>query len=182
MKKMFILAVPILLLMGSVLFALTLAKATVEELTMESSCVVHGMIQQVECRWENQEQGTIATFITVKVLETLKGENESRVVVKQQGGQIGEWGDVIPGTPAVNKGDEVILFLVKNQDSYEIHSIALGLFRIYSDNSGQKMAINDLQNVNLIDPQTGIEIKGDEANTAFVLNPFLTQIKAYLSD
>ena len=44
------------------------------------------------------------------------------------------------------------------------------------------MVINDLRNVNLIDPATGQEVKGDKANPSFTLFPFLNQIRSYLSD
>ena len=182
MRKYFKLTISLLLLLSSVIFALTLAKATVEELTQESTLIVHGIVQQVESRWENQDQGTINSFITVDVVEYIKGMDESSLVVKQMGGQIGDWGDVISGTPVLNKGDEVVLFLVKHQNSYEIHSIALGLFRVYADDLGQKMVINDLQNINLIDPSTGKPVEGDETNPAFSLYQFLGQIRSYLSD
>ena len=182
MRKYFILTVMLLLLLSSFIFALSLAKATVEELTQESTLVVHGIVQQVESRWENQDQGTINSFITIDVVEYIKGMDESSLVIKQMGGQIGDWGDVIPGAPVLNKGDEVVLFLVKYQNSYEIHSIALGLFRVYADDVGQKMVINDLRNINLIDPVSGKQITGEETSPAFSLYQFLGQIRSYLSD
>ena len=182
MRKYFVLSILTLLTLSSFIFALTLLKTTVEELTQESNLIIHGTVQEVECRWENRAQGTINTFITVNVFDYLKGTDDSRVVVKQLGGQIGDWGDVISGTPVLRKGDEVILFLVENEESYEIHSIALGLFRVYSKELGEKMVINGLRNVNLIDPATGQEVKGDKANPSFALFPFLNQIRSYLSD
>lgn len=182
MRKYFVFSILAILVFNSFISALTLEKATVEELTQESTLIIHGTIDQVNCQWENREQGNINTFITVNVLAYVKGINESKVVVKQMGGQIGEWGDVISGTPVLQEGDEVILFLVKNKDSYEIHSIALGVFRVYSNDLGEKRVINDLRNVNLIDPATGQEVRGDEANPTFTLYPFLSQIRSYLSD
>jgi len=122
------------------------------------------------------------TFVTINVFDYLKGTDKPEVIVKQMGGQIGEWGDVISGTPQLRKGDEVILFLVNNKESYEIHSIALGAFRVYSNDLGEKRVINDFRNVNLIDPSTGREVKADEANPSFALFPFLSQIRSYLSD
>lgn len=182
MRKYSILSFLVILAFSSFIFALTLVKTTVEELTQESNLIIHGTIDQVESRWENQDKGTINTFITINVLDYLKGIDESKVVVKQMGGQIGDWGDIISGTPLLREGDEVILFLVKYKESYEIHSIALGVFRVYSNDSGEKRVINDLRNVNLIDPANGLEVKGDDANPSFALFPFLSQIRSYLSD
>ncbi len=182
MRKNLLITVSVLLLFSSVIFALTLAKATVEELTQESTLIVHGIVQKIENQWENQDEGTINSFVTIDVFEYIKGMDESSLVIRQMGGQIGDWGDVIPGTPVFSKGDEVILFLVKHQNSYEIHSIALGLFRVYEDDLGQKMVINDLRNINLIDPVTGNPVAGDEANPAFTLSQFRGQIRSYLSD
>ncbi|NOQ97758.1 MAG: hypothetical protein GQ561_06300 [Calditrichae bacterium] len=182
MRKYFVLSILTLLTLSSFIFAITLLKTTVEELTQESNLIILGTVQEVECRWENRVQGTINTFITVNVFDYLKGTDDSRVVVKQLGGQIGDWGDVISGTPVLRKGDEVILFLVENKESYEIHSIALGLFRVYSNDLGEKMVINDLRNVNLIDPVTGNQVEADEANPSFTLFTFLNQVRSYLSD
>ncbi len=97
---------------------------------------------------------SIYSFADLEVIETIKGEKLQKITVRQLGGQIGNWGMFISGTPYLQEGDEAIFFLVRNGDFFEIHSIALGLFRIFQDEAGNEKVVNDLGNVHLQDPLT----------------------------
>jgi hypothetical protein len=160
-------------------YSLTIARATLEELTSESELIIYARVAVSECRWENEAQKTISTFADLEILEVIKGQNSVKVTVKQLGGQMGDWGMVISGTPYLQRGDEAIFFLVPHGEYYEIHSIALGLFRIYEDESGLQKVVNDLSNINLIDPRTQSEVTPGEKVQAFDLRPFVSQIKSY---
>lgn len=171
-----------ILLVSSQAFSLTLSRATTEELTNESAIVLHGRVKSVEYLWENENLRTINTFITVDVDEYIKGSDDYQIVVKQMGGQIGDIGDVISGTPSLEPGEEVVLFLVESNGSYEIHSIALGLFRVFIGQDNSKQVINDLRNVYLIDPVTRQIVQPEDALTSFPLNAFISEIKSYIKD
>lgn len=180
-KKIFY---PILgtLLLGSAI-ALTVERASVEELTTEASIIVYGRVLSVESVWENPGKipGNINTFIDVQVLEAVKGNSEDRISVRQMGGKIGEFEDVIVGTPRFREGEEVLLFLVQHEGYWEIHSIALGAYRIFTDESGTNRAYNDFTAVNVIDPATGKQILYDPAENNYELDSLIGEIRSYLS-
>lgn len=74
--------------------------------------IVYGTIERVESQWE-VSGSSIETLITVRVVESLRGDAkpESRLVVRQGGGQIGELRQVAAGMSRYEPGEEVVLFL-----------------------------------------------------------------------
>lgn len=167
-----------LLLFTILAFALTLAKASLEELTRESVIIAHGRVVGLEARWENPSHTAIETAVRFQVDEYLKGSGPAELEVVQMGGRIGDFGDVVPGTPHLVKGQELVLFLQSNRGKLEIHSIALGCFRVITKEDGSKYVMNDLRNINLVDPETGREIQPEDALTYLPLHTFLSQVRA----
>lgn len=158
--------------------SLTLANASLGELTNESSVVIHGTVESVRCEWEDESEHTIRTIVRFQVEEYLKGSGGWYVQVEQMGGQIGDIGDVIVGTPILKKGDEVILFLVNDQGVLKIHSIALGCYKIIHTPDGIRRAVNDLSDTHLIDPITDKVISRENSILSYELNQFINGIKS----
>lgn len=163
-------------------YSLTIARASLRELSNESEFIVRARVISSHCEWGNEANKIIHTFADLDILETIKGEKVEKITVRQLGGQIGDWGMIISGTPYLQKGDEAIFFLVRNGDVFEIHSIALGLFRIFTDASGNEKAVNDLGNIHLIDQQTGRELDAVERIQSFEVSAFINLIKSYESE
>lgn len=94
------------------------ADATVvRALTLEEKCrvaplIVYGAVERIESEWEVPE-ASARTLITVRVIQTLKGDAkaETRLIVYQGGGQIGGFKQVAPGMSKYEPGEEVVLFL-----------------------------------------------------------------------
>lgn len=168
-------------LITSTAFPLTIAKASLQELATESAIIVHGEINSVEYQWEDESQRAINTFLTIEVNQYLKGSGESHIVVKQMGGKIGDLTDEVHGTPVFEPGEEVVLFLLEHHGAYFIHSIALGSFRVFSDQENTKRVMNDLRNIHLIDPETGKEVLPEDAVTAFHFDAFISKINSFVS-
>lgn len=179
-KRVILAAGIVLLLCAGQLWSLTISKASLEELSVESALIIVGEINSIEYVWEDANQNAINTQLTIDVSRYLKGSGESQIVVTQLGGFIGDLGDVIPGTPRFEEGDEVILFLLENNGKYWIHSIALGCFRVFEGEAGEKVVINDLRNINLINPTTGEKVKPEDAITYFPMDDFFDKIESYL--
>jgi hypothetical protein len=158
--------------------SLTLANASLEELTYESAVVIHGTVESVHCEWEDESGHTIRTIVRLQVEEYLKGSGASYIQVEQMGGQIGDIGDVIVGTPILNKGDEVILFLVNDQGVLKIHSIALGCYKVVQTSDGLSRAVNDLSATHLIDPDTDKVISRENSIFSYPINQFENQIRS----
>ncbi len=172
----------LLAMMWNFSYSLTIARATLKELSNESELIVRARVTSSHCQWENEVQKNVYTFSDLDVIETIKGEKVNKITIRQLGGQIGDWGMIISGTPYLQKGDEAIFFLVRNGDFFEIHSIALGLFRIFKDESGNEKAMNDLGSIQLIDPLTGREISPVEKIQTFEVSSFINLIKTYTSE
>lgn len=162
--------------------SLTIARASLRELSNESELIVRARVTSNHCQWEDEIHKIIYTIANLEVIETLKGEKVDKITIRQLGGQIGDWGMIISGTPYLQKDDEGIFFLVKNGDFFEIHSIALGLFRIFMDESGNEKLLNDLGDVELLDPSTGREVSPVEKIHTFEVSSFINLIKTYISE
>jgi len=157
--------------------SLTLAKASLEELTTESAVVIHGTVEATHCEWEDESGHTIRTIVRVKVKEYLKGAGSPYVQVEQMGGQIGDIGDVVVGTPVLKKGDEVILFLMNDNGTLKIHSIALGYYKVVETKEGTILAVNDLSDTHLIDPNTHDVISRENSVFSYPLTKLMNQIR-----
>lgn len=172
-----------LLLLGltaSPALALTLQLSSAEKLTADSDLIVSGRVISVEYAWEDETRRAINTLLTVEVEQYLKGRGNATVVVRQLGGRIGNFGDEIPGVPQFQAGEEVVLFLVSHRGDYWIHSMALGAFRVFSDETGEKLVYNNLPDVTVIDPATQQTLRGEDVFGVTVLGEFIAQIKSYV--
>jgi hypothetical protein len=154
---------------------LTVAKISLDRMTLGSNLIIYGTVVSAHSLWEGQ---AINTYTSIRVKETLKGEGREFITVKQMGGRVGDITDEVTGSPELNQGEDVILFLVDWQGNYWIHSIVLGKFSIVTQN-GNLVAYNDLNNVGLIDPVTNREvIDATEKINAFSLDSFLNEIRS----
>ncbi len=120
-----------------------------DDLIVGARAIITGKVLSVGSRLD--EQGRIFTYITVRVQEVLKGQvDERRIVLKQAGGQVGERGSIIFGTPDFKTGEQVLLYLGTWPDgSLRVHQLMLGKFSItVNPQTGNKYAIRDLGSVN----------------------------------
>jgi hypothetical protein len=142
---------------------------------------VAGRITSVEFVWEDETHRAINTLLTVEVDQYVKGDGNATVVVRQLGGHIGEFGDEIPGVPMFDTGEEVVLFLVKFNGEYLIHSMALGAFRVSTEETGQKIVYNYLPDVTIVDPDTRQTLPSETVFKAAALPDFIAQVMSYIN-
>jgi len=157
------------------LSALTVEYVGIDRLAKESSIIVYGKVLSSYSVWEGH---SIYTYTTLSVKEMIKGETASKkVVVKQLGGTVGHISQAVDGTPKLQSGNNVVLFLRYWKGAYWIHSIVLGHFNIIEED-GIKYAFNNLNNVGLIDPVTKKLIEDENRiENRFELNTFISSIK-----
>jgi hypothetical protein len=170
-----------LLLFGIVpvtrLFGLTVEYIGLERMTKESQIIVYGKVLSSYSVWEDK---SIFTYTTIEIKELIKGEYRSqKIVVKQMGGTVGYISQVVDGSPKLEIGKEVVLFLRDWKGAYWIHSIVLGHFQVYEEN-GKKYAVNNLNNVGLVDPITKKLITDEsKLENRFELNTLIQSVKNY---
>ena len=120
-----------------------------DNLIVGARAIITGKVLSVGSRLDEQDR--IFTYITVRVQEVLKGQiNHRRIVLKQAGGQVGERGQTIFGSPEFKTGEQVLLYLGTWPDgSLRVHQLMIGKFSITVDpQTGNKYAIRDLGSAN----------------------------------
>ena len=117
-----------------------------DELIIGARAIVRGKVLSLSCQLDS-DQDRIFTYITLRVHEVLKGQIDDRkIVLKEEGGQVGTRGSIVFGTPQFKLGEEVLLYLDTWRDgSLRVHQMLLGKFAIVADpTSGKKVVIRDL--------------------------------------
>ena len=108
-------ALPVL---GILLFATTGHAATALRLDLPAlvaaaDLVVRGTVSSASCRMA--DDGRIVTDSVVHIDETLNGNpDDDAVVVSTLGGEVGNRGQHVSGSPVLRAGDEVVLFLQRS--------------------------------------------------------------------
>src|SRR5262249_14351741 len=75
--------------------------------------------------------GAISTLVTVHIERSYKGRLGEAVVLKQPGGQLGDRGFWVAGSPEFSVGQRDLLFLSARQDgSAYVTDVALGQFQL----------------------------------------------------
>jgi hypothetical protein len=121
-----------------------------DDLIVGARAIITGRVLSVGSRLD-EEQNRIFTYVTIRVKEVLKGRlAERRITLKQAGGQVGERGSIIFGTPEFKTGEQVLLYLGTWPDgSLRVYQMMLGKFSITVDpQTGHKFATRDLGGMN----------------------------------
>lgn len=95
---------------SAVATATVLLPADLQTAVTESGVIVHGRVVDVRSAVTAPPHG-IETFVTVAVVEALKGNPGSSVTFRVPSGQVGRYRRVVVGAPEFVAGDEVVVFL-----------------------------------------------------------------------
>ncbi len=149
------------------LLATTLKKLSLEEMTRASNRIVQARCVSVESR---MEEGSIFTFATFEVSETLAGEESAplspeasgrgtrTVLVRQLGGRVGNLHAVVPGAPVLVPGQEAILFLERDPnapDAFMVVGLSQGHMRILKESAtGRRLVRQSTLGAGIYDPRT----------------------------
>lgn len=111
--------------------ATTLARLSLDQLAAGADGVARVRCVGAESRWEN---GAIWTVTTFDVLEPMKGNLASRIVVRLPGGKVGHLTAAVDGTPKFSSGEEAVVFLERMRTGgYSLAGWVEGTFRIALD-------------------------------------------------
>jgi len=123
-----------------------LAQATVfvpmspEDLAASSAAAVTGVVSSLEA--VEDREGRIFTLVRIEVETVLLGSLErSLVVLKENGGKVGDRREVVFGGPLYEVGERVLVFLATRPDgSLRTNHLALGKFRLDPGPHGETLA------------------------------------------
>jgi hypothetical protein len=121
----------------------------VAELCRASDVVARGVVVGSRATWEGRR---IVTLVEVRILESLKGEPGTSVVVSRPGGMIDGLAMGVPGAAKLTVGDEVVLFLQRKGDNYHSLGMGQGVYHVQIDaRSGERIARQDLDGLAMLD-------------------------------
>jgi hypothetical protein len=120
-----------LALLAGIANATTLARMRFEDLAQQATAVARVRCVGAESRWENGEIWTETRF---EVEEQNKGSLPSFVTVKMLGGRVGNLHSRIEEVPTFRAGEEAYVFLwTRNGEPYRVLGWTQGTFRIARD-------------------------------------------------
>ena len=171
----------IALLGTSLASATTVQKFTMQELSKKSDAIV---MAKVEDQSSRQDAGNkeIYTYITLSVLESVKGaKGEKTMTIRQLGGSVGNLISVVPGMPNFKNGEEVVLFLsAKDREGYPwVMGLQQGKYSIVTDDNGLKHVRNELDGLRMLSPDGSMS--ESKVSSEQPLGAFLDGIKSDLN-
>lgn len=123
--------------------ASTFTIPTDDDLVIGARAIVRGKVLSVSCQMDDQT-GRVFTYVRLRLREVLKGQVSNReIVLKEEGGQTGNRGSIIFGTPGFEKGEKVLLYLDTWRDgSLRVYQMFLGKFSIVADpGTGERIVL-----------------------------------------
>ncbi len=116
---------------------------SISDLSSRSDMIVIGRVVSIQSEW-NAARTNIYTKVDVNVDEVLKGSLSSgNLIVYQLGGQVGDIGEIVAGSPEFRPGELVLLFLSQTKDAkLRVVDLFQGKFTIEHDPaSGVEIAV-----------------------------------------
>ncbi len=116
--------------------ATTLLYKNLDDLSAEAEQIVVGTVAKTESTYGTDKN--IYTFVTITDMDSLKGQTkESELVLRFNGGQVGEDIHEIVGSPYFKTNEKVVLFVRGNgQNLIPLVGWTQGVFRVVADQAG----------------------------------------------
>jgi len=109
--------------------AAVMVRMTLDDLVRNAEAVVLGKVTHSKA-FLDEEAGRIYTIHTFKVADYLKGGGEKEIEVITAGGELEDIGQLVPGTPKLNKDEEVVLCLKSGKRAFSVVGMAQGKLRL----------------------------------------------------
>jgi hypothetical protein len=116
-------------------------ETSVEEVARASDAVVRGRVER-RASLASRDGRTFRTEVEVTVSSAWKGTPGPRVRVVVPGGAVNGLVQRVDGAPTFAEGEEVVLFLSRRGDFWQVSGLALGKYRVAADR-----AVPDLSGV-----------------------------------
>jgi len=142
----------------------------------ESGVIVHGRVVDVRSAVTGPSR-TIETFVTLAVVESLKGDPGSRVVFHVPNGQVGRYRRIVVGAPEFVEGDEVVVFLRGRPPAIPaLFGLSQGVYRVSRDADAR--AIVTPPPVMVRGNRAERVARGDPARQPLALEAFAREVEA----
>jgi hypothetical protein len=169
------------LLTASYAAATTVQKMSLRDLAKKSDAIVLARVEDETARYDANKE--IYTYITVRVLDPVKGPKKDELItIRQLGGTVDKIASIVPGMPTFKKGEEVVLFLTgKDGAGYPwVMGLQQGKYSVTADEKGEKHVRNEIDGLVLVSP--GGKPSEAEAGSAQPLQSFLDGLRTQLDE
>lgn len=169
--------------------AMTVLQVDLKALITTADQVLYGTIAGTKVIDRRKEGRGVWTEISLDVKEVWKGD--ARLASKRfswlhVGGTTPDGITVaVPGMPGFVAGEETVVVLEKNTESYVISGGPQGKFNVKLNSVGQKTVTRDMPDVNFIrqDPQSGkMQQAPRQVQIVRTLNEFRAEVLGYVAD
>lgn len=139
---------------------------TIEEMSAEAACVARGRVVNQQAAWDEAHR-RIYTYTEIQVLERIhtKGTVPDTVVVRTLGGEVGEIGMKVSGTPRFEVGEEVVVFLRPDPvdaHQFQVVGMSQGKFAVERSEKGAIYAVPSVEGLAFARPSTEGKLMVDE--------------------
>ena len=156
------------------------AGLSLQDMSVQSELILTGTCLDTRSQWIDR---SLVTLATVSITETIKGAELSTVTVVLPGG-VDANGRIpvamtYPGAPQIAPGEDVFLFLTREEgiaDGYTVAGFAQGKYSIVKDQQGAQLVSRDLTKMNL---QSGTGIVRGNRNLV-PLSEFKAKVRGHL--
>lgn len=162
--------------------ATTVQKLSMKDLSKNSAAIVRAEVVDSDARYDADKE--IYTYVTLRVLEPVKGSHKDDVItIRQLGGVVDNIASIVPGMPTFKKGEEVVVFLTGNTKAGYPMVVGLqqGKYSVSLDEHGNKKVRNELEGLRMLDPN-GSVTEGTKVTPNMPLQGFLDGVRADLDE
>lgn len=177
--KVFIIFAAVMLLTGRPAGATIILKMDLKQLVGRSDRIFVGKATKVHSHW-TKDRRHIVTDTTFKVERSIHGIQAGQtVVVRRMGGAVNGIGMKVTGSPSFHKGDRVLLFTERRNNSRYVIGMRQGVYRVYKNNAGQSMVRARLEGLTLAKQgRSGLKmVEPQPRPSPRLLDDFVGQIK-----
>ena len=147
----------------------TLQRLSLDDMIIQSNSIVRGKVTD---SWASLTGSVIYTHYRIQVSENFKGPKQSVVEIMVPGGAVNNLQQNFSGSPALNKGDELVFFLWTSKAGITwVTGLTQGLFALSPDAVGatantvaadDRMAIRAPSRELMLDPSTARPVKDSQ--------------------
>lgn len=135
---------------------------SVEDLSARSAAVVRGRVLAKQSAWDDEHR-KIHTYTEIEILATVHATNAvpKTIVVRTMGGEVGDIGMRVSGTPKFEEGEEVFVFLrtdPRDARQFQVVGMAQGKYRVERD-SGAAVAVPSEEGLAFVRPDASGVLK-----------------------
>jgi hypothetical protein len=138
---------------------------SLEEMSVEAKLVVTGKVLSAQSAWDESHR-RIFTYTEIQVVEKIAGDAEPRtLVIRTMGGEVGDIGMNVSGTPRFATNEEVLVFLRQDPveaQSYQVIGMSQGKFKVVRPEKGPVEVVPSTAGLAFVKRDQGGSYKVDE--------------------